>query len=184
MSWMERATFLRAWLNDPRSVGSVAPSSPQLARAMAALVPWERSRTVVELGAGTGAITERLLERRPEGVRLLAFERQPEFRALLRRRFPGLEVCPEASQLSGVLGEERADAIVSGIPFALLTPEQREALLDEIEGALAPGGCFIAFQYAPVLLPALRRRFKRVRLRLVLANLPPAVIYGCWKNEA
>lgn len=184
MSWMERAAFLRKWLERPREVGSITPSSPQLARAMAEWVPWEQIRTLVELGAGTGAVTAELLERLPAGSRLLAFERMPEFRELLRERYPQLEVYAEARLLSQVLREGgglKADAVVSGIPFALLTAEQRGVLLDEIEGALAPGGCLIAFQYTPMLWPLLRSRFASVDVRLVAANLPPALIYRCWK---
>lgn len=187
MTWMDRAAFLRMWLQRPREVGSVTPSSPHLARAIAKWVPWDRTHTLVELGAGTGAVTVELMERLPSVTRFLAFERLSEFRALLQQRHPALEVYPEARQLSRVLqhtGSGRADAVVSGIPFALLSPEQREALLDEIDRSLAPGGCFIAFQYTPLLLPTLRRRFACVEVRLVLANLPPAFVYRCWKAAA
>jgi phospholipid N-methyltransferase len=181
---MERTAFLRLWLQRPREVGSVTPSSPQLSRALAQWVPWDRTRTLVELGAGTGPVTAELIRRLPPHARFLAFERQDEFRRMLAERYPGLELYREAMQLARVLrttGEGRADTVVSGIPLALLSHDEREALLDEIEGALAPGGCFIAFQYTPFLVPTLRRRFGRVEIRVVMANLPPAIVVRCFK---
>lgn len=184
MTWMDRAAFLRMWLRRPVEVGSLTPSSPHLARTIAGWVPWERTRTLVELGAGTGAVTAELIRPLTPATRFLAFERLPEFRAVLQERYPTLEVHPEARHLSRVLqstGAGMADVIVSGIPFALLTADQRQALLDEIDRSLVPGGCLIAFQYAPQMLPELRRRFQSVELRLVLANLPPAMVYRCWK---
>ena len=184
--WTERTAFLRTWLQRPLEVGSVLPSSPRLARRIASLVDWDRTRTLVELGAGTGAVTAGLLARASASTRLLAFERQPEFRQILQDRFAGLEVYPEARQLSRVLesaGPRQAETVVSGIPFALLSRPEQEALLDEIDRGLAPGGSFIAFQYSPFLLPSLRRRFEKVSLHLVLANLPPALIYCCRKGE-
>lgn len=184
-TWAEQRVFFKSLLINPRQIGSIAPSSRRLAAAMAAAVPWASARTVVELGAGTGAITEQILARKPEETRFLLFERERGFRHLLQGRFPTVPVYSEAKSLSAVLwgtGIKTADVIVSGIPFALLTRSQRDSLLNEIDKALAPGGTFIAFQYWPQLYPELRRRFSDVRLRLVAGNLPPAVLYCCRKG--
>ena len=52
--------FFRQWLRAPLTTASVVPSSPRLGRAMALALPADAHR-VVELGAGTGAITRELL---------------------------------------------------------------------------------------------------------------------------
>lgn len=186
MAWAEQRAFMRRWLSNPRQVGSVAPSSRRLAAAMVGAIPWERTRTVVELGAGTGAITEQILRSKPEESRFLAFERDQGFRQMLLERFPTVPVFSDAKSLSAVLwgsGISAVDAVVSGIPFALLSGLEREQLLDEIERVLAPGGTFVAFQYSPQMYPALRKRFASVTVRLVVANLPPAFVYGCGKSS-
>ena len=51
------------WAVKPRSVGAIAPSGRQLARAMAAQVDPALPGSVVELGPGTGVITRALIER-------------------------------------------------------------------------------------------------------------------------
>lgn len=182
--WAEHQAFVKTWLANPKQVGSLIPSSRRLAAAMADTVPWGNVRTVVELGAGTGAITARILEQKPPDTRFLVFERDRGFRQILLARFPTVTVFSEAKGLSTILwgsGIRTADAIVSGIPFALLTHVDRESLLDEIERALSPGGHFVAFQYWPQMYSALKRRFAIVRLSVVWANFPPAVVYQCTK---
>lgn len=184
LPWTEQRLFLKTWLSNPRQVGSVAPSSRRLATAMAAAIPWGAVRTVVELGAGTGAVTEQILKQKPAETQFLVFERERRFRNLLQRRFPTVPIFTEARSVAAVLwgsGIKTADAIVSGIPFALLSSSERESLLDEIDRVLAPGGTFVAFQYWPQLYPELKKRFASVGLRLVGANLPPAVVYCCTK---
>lgn len=182
----DRALFWQTWIQHPRTVGSVTPSAPALVHRMLEPVPWDRVHTVVELGAGTGPVTAEILQRKPPHVHFMAFEREPVFRQLLAERFPELELHSEALGLGSVLaasGENYADVIISGIPFAALSIADQEALLDEVDRCLAPGGLFIAFQYAPLLYRRLVRRFARCDLGLALLNLPPAVVYTCHKAK-
>ncbi|MES1180853.1 MAG: hypothetical protein ABUL66_03225, partial [Verrucomicrobiota bacterium] len=55
--------FLREWLANPQRMGSVTPSSRQLAAAMARWLPADPESFVLELGPGTGAVTQALLAR-------------------------------------------------------------------------------------------------------------------------
>src|SRR3954453_18339342 len=71
--------FAREWLNKPSAVGAVWPSSSQLAKGMAARVPSCGDGLVVELGGGTGAVTQALLERGINPKRLMVIERSPAF---------------------------------------------------------------------------------------------------------
>ena len=84
----DEARFLRSWLDNPLSAGAITPSSPALARAMAAAVDPERPGPVVELGPGTGPVTEALLERGIAEDRLILVEFDADFCTLLRARFP------------------------------------------------------------------------------------------------
>ncbi len=83
--------FFRQWLREPRSIAALAPSGRELARRVAAAVGRD-ARTVVELGGGTGVITQALLERGIAPERLLVLERNPELHSHLEHRFPGVEV--------------------------------------------------------------------------------------------
>src|ERR1700760_2360757 len=95
--------FLKSLARDPRSVGAVAPSSPRLSRLVASSVDSFDS-TVLEVGAGTGSITEALLERGLRPERLFIIERDPLLVAYLRHRFPGVRVrCGDALHASSIL---------------------------------------------------------------------------------
>src|SRR5574340_153459 len=80
-------TFALEAASDFQNIASVAPSSRHLARAMLDGLSINEARTVVELGAGTGAITRVLLETLPARATLLAFEINPEFISHMEKRF-------------------------------------------------------------------------------------------------
>ena len=103
--------FLQEWLANPQRTGSVAPSSPQLAAAMARWLPSDPESYVLELGPGTGAVTEALLERGLREDRLVAIEKNPKLAHLLRKRFPRAHIITgDAWHLDDLLRElARAD---------------------------------------------------------------------------
>src|SRR5206468_2899992 len=83
-----RWRFVEAFLRDPLAVGSCWPSSATLCRAVVDHCDFQPGDTVVELGPGTGAFTELLLERLEGRGRLLAVEISETNIAELRRRLP------------------------------------------------------------------------------------------------
>ena len=80
--------FLQEWLGNPRRTGSIVPSSRQLAKAMARWLPTNPESFVLELGPGTGIITEALIHRGLREDRLVAIENNPKMARLLHERFP------------------------------------------------------------------------------------------------
>lgn len=179
---MEPLLFARRFLAAPARVGSLFPSSRRLARHVAAALPLAGGGAVAEFGPGTGRITAELLRRLPAGARLLLFEADPGFRQHLRRRYPGLPLYADAAQLRQALAQEGLpglQAVVSGIPFAVLPAPARTAILSQVRECLAPGGVFLAYQYTPNLALYARPYFRRVRWHLVPWNLPPAVLITC-----
>lgn len=177
----ERLAFLRGYLRDRTAVGSVTPSSAGLSRAIARLAGTSQRRAVAELGAGTGPITQALLDALPPDGRLWAFEIKPDFVRMLRGRFddPRLTIvegsATEAPEIARAAGIDGFDAVVSAIPFSLLGRELTRELLRRSDDAMAPGAPFVALQYHPWYLPPLlRERFGHVERRVYLGNLPPA----------
>ena len=118
----DNARFLREFVRDPIQTAAIAPSSPALAEAMAAVVPSDGHPTVVELGPGTGAITAAIQRRLGGRGRHLAIERQPRWASLLQQRFPDVDVIHgDVADLPAILTEhdaDPADAVVSGLPWA------------------------------------------------------------------
>jgi phosphatidylethanolamine/phosphatidyl-N-methylethanolamine N-methyltransferase len=181
----DTARFVRAFVRDPVHTASVAPSSPALAGAMAAALPATGQPTVVELG--TGPVTSAIQRTLGGRGRHMAIERNPQWVALLRERFPGVEVVHgDVADLTGILADHDvgpADAVVSGLPWAAY----RGRFVADLADVLAPTGVFSQFAYAwarrwappaRAELAALRGHFADVAISATIwRNLPPAVVY-------
>lgn len=173
--------LLREWLSAPKRIGAVAPSSQRLAKAMACWVPREAHGLVVELGAGTGAVTQALLAQGVSEKRLLAVENTPAMTKLLRQRFPRVHVIEgDARSLVELLrpflpkGESVA-TIVSSLPLRHFSAEDTAALARQIRALLPSQGRWIQFTYhigngtPPGGVP-----FKVRHSDVVWLNVPPA----------
>src|SRR5882762_7049991 len=87
----EALVFLSEFLRDPATTGSICPSAPALARQMIDCLDLRPADRVVELGPGTGSITEFLLNNMPRH-NLITIEKSPQMVAHLRQRFPKMHV--------------------------------------------------------------------------------------------
>jgi phosphatidylethanolamine/phosphatidyl-N-methylethanolamine N-methyltransferase len=178
----DRLSFFRSLLRNPKLTGAISPSGKALARAMACLVEAESDWPVLELGPGTGPVTAALIAHGVAPERIVALEYNPEFCALLVKRFRGLNVVEgDAFDLSTSLPPGLAGpyaAVVSSLPLLNSPPEARQALISGALGRVLPGGGMIQFSYGlgpPV--PAMDGRFTVERTAFVLANLPPARVW-------
>ena len=116
--------FFKEIVQSRRFVGAAAPSGPILGKAMASKVPkLDEGEVVVELGAGTGAITRQLLKSGLEGHQLVSVERSNAMSEHLRKIFPEVTVLEgDACELRVLLkqhlglGVDAVASIVSGLP--------------------------------------------------------------------
>lgn len=149
----DEARFFLSWLDNPMIAGAVSPSGRFLARMMARYVDPLAVGPVIELGPGTGAITEALLARGVAPERLLLVEFDDNFCKLLKRRFPGVHIVKgDAYRLTKTLGDrldQPAASIVSSLPLLMKPEKQRLALLADAFDCMAPTGRFIQFTYGP-----------------------------------
>lgn len=176
--------FARELLSRPAVVGAIWPSSRQLARRMAARVPADGDGLVVELGAGTGVVTQALLDRGIAAERLVVVERSPAFVRHLRARFPGIKVVlGNAAQLGHLLPyAPHLDAIVSSLPLRSLPAADVAAIVEQWRHLLAPGGLVVQYTYDLHDSGRLGSYGFTVRSRdTVWANLPPArvLVFTC-----
>ncbi|RSM73096.1 translation initiation factor IF-2 [Actinoplanes sp. ATCC 53533] len=205
-SWM----FLREAARDMRTTGAIAPSGKALARALTEPVRARTPRplTILEVGAGTGAVTRALIPQLSGGSRLDIVEANPRFAARLRHLVadhphlagrPG-QVDVHQTYVENLDTEQRYDVIVSGLPLTNFTPRQVETIMGGYLNLLHPGGTLTYFGYlgtrAARALFASRdegRRHAGVNAvmaayqstyaagrRTVWANLPPA---GVWRLD-
>lgn len=177
--------FLKKFIRSPATIGSIIPSSPALVSSLLAAINWSQTRIIVELGAGTGAVTRSINDKRLPGSTFLSFERDQQMQSDLRRQFPDIDFCNDAFGLDQILaerGHERVDCVVSCLPFANFSRHQQALLLGNIHRSLRPGGLFIAFQYSNQLRPSLSAVYDDIDCQLVMLNIPPALVYVCRKQ--
>jgi phosphatidylethanolamine/phosphatidyl-N-methylethanolamine N-methyltransferase len=145
--------FLQEWFANPQRTGSVAPSSRQLAAAMAHWLPRNPESFVLELGPGTGAVTEALIKRGLREDRLVAIERNPKMARLLREKFPRAQIINgDAWHLDHLLRSRRepiesVGAVISSLPLLNFPPEEAEALTQKIRAVLEPDGNWVQYSY-------------------------------------
>jgi len=184
--------FLASFLRRPLTVGAVAPSSPRLARTVIQECNLRTATTVVELGAGTGAITEQILAAIGPNTQVIALELDAGHAVRLIERFPRVTVChASAEDLRAVLarlGCDEVDCVISGLPWASMGPRQQERIMAQVLAVLKPTGHFCGFGYVHAkwygstqsFHRRLRATFADVRISpVVWGNLPPAFAFSC-----
>ena len=180
--FQDEARFLRSWLERPLVTGAVTPSGKILARTMASFVDPRIPGPVVELGPGTGPVTDALIRRGVAQDRLVLVEYSPEFCRLLKRRFPKATIIQGdaydlGETLSGILAEPAA-ATVSSLPLFTKPMDERRSLLEGAQELMHPDAPFIQFTYAMVPpLPARSREYRTRASSRIWRNLPPARVW-------
>ncbi len=177
-SLKEILLFLKHYLSNPRKTGSIYPSSPALGRAMASFLENKQGSTVIELGPGTGSITNALLKSGIELDNFYACEISEIFTKHLLERFPGIHVrTGDASKLTEVFDElfGKVDCIFSSLPLKSLPSALVEEIIDQEYEILKPQGIVIQFTYdLRKRKTALTDRFEHIGSKIVTANFPPA----------
>jgi phosphatidylethanolamine/phosphatidyl-N-methylethanolamine N-methyltransferase len=179
---LDEVHFIRSWLEKPLSTGAVAPSSKLLARTMAAYVDPDAAGPVVELGPGTGPVTEALVAQGVDPARLVLVEFNPTFCRLLRSRYPEATVVQgDAYSLQRLLGSllrQPAAAIVSGLPLFTKPLKTRLRLMQEAFALMVPQAPFVQFTYAIMSpIPKALSGVSSEASERIWMNLPPARVW-------
>jgi phospholipid N-methyltransferase len=178
------ALFFRKFLAKGRTISSAVPSSPALVEGVLRPIDFSKPATIVELGAGTGPVTQEILEQIRPHHRFVAVENDRDFCEVLRRRFPELTLLhADASRVGEPLakmGIHKVDYVISGLPTPSLPPRAMIRLWRWLAESLSPNGLFIQITVAPVLFKGFYHRlFSNVDYRMVWLNVPPGGVYYC-----
>lgn len=177
----DSTVFLREWLVNPQRTGAVAPSSPMLGAAMARWLPRNPNSFVLELGPGTGAVTDALLKYGLREDRLIGIEKNATLAKILRKRFLDAHIITgDAWDLDKLLAElpqaiESVGAVISSLPLLNFPPEQADSLARKIRAILEPRGRWVQYSYQ-IIKDRSRggNDFKLVASKVVWFNLSPA----------
>ncbi|HLJ86493.1 MAG TPA: methyltransferase [Candidatus Angelobacter sp.] len=181
----ETFLFAKNFLQHPRMLGSLVPSSRFLIDRLLGKVDWRRARTIVEYGPGVGTITAQVLARMAPEARLLVFEMNGDFVQYLSRTLTDKRlrvIHGSAEEVGGELkkaGADGADYIISGIPFTTIPKAVREKIMQRSREALKPGGAVLVYQFTRTILPDLRASFRHVHQDFEPRNILPARLFYC-----
>jgi phosphatidylethanolamine/phosphatidyl-N-methylethanolamine N-methyltransferase len=186
-SLADNARFIRSWLENPRLIGAVSPSGRALAKAMASYVDLESDGAVIELGPGTGPVTQALLARGVAPQRLVLVEYEHRFCHLLGERFPGINIIQgDAYGLKATLHgkiDGKIATVVSSLPLLVRPERDRIELLHQAFDLMGPDGLFIQFTYGLTISPMPIRSQRGGGAYVgkgsppILLNIPPARVW-------
>jgi len=182
------AIFFREFLRHPAMIGSIIPSSRRTIEAMLEPVEWADTRLFVEYGPGIGTFCGTILERLAPDATLLTIDTNPVFIDYLRRKFTDsrfIAVEGSAADVNDIIaahGFDRADYVLSGLPFSTLPDGVGQAIAEATHEALRPGGSFLIYQYSAYVMRLLEPLFERIDRNLEWWNVPPCGLF--WAHKA
>ncbi len=179
--------FIKEILQNFSAMGTLVPTSNHAARQMARQVVSADEGYIVELGAGTGAITAALLNQVSDHSKLIIIEQSKDLADHLKRRFPNLNIIHgDALHLQELLGDksQSVSAIVSALPLAVMPKPIVDEISRQIHLVLKKHGRLIQISYHwRRSYPYFQDQFKRLYSKYVWLNIPPARIHvlehGC-----
>jgi phosphatidylethanolamine/phosphatidyl-N-methylethanolamine N-methyltransferase len=178
----DEVRFIRSWIERPLSIGAVTPSGKPLARTMARYVDPASNGPVVELGPGTGPVTEALVEAGVSPSRLVLVEFNPSFCRILRSRYPDATLVQgdaySMRRLLETLLMQPAAAVVSGLPLVTKPITERLRLIRDAFDLMVPGAPFVQFTYSVAApLPKRIGGFSVEASERIWMNIPPARVW-------
>jgi phosphatidylethanolamine/phosphatidyl-N-methylethanolamine N-methyltransferase len=178
----DEVRFIRSWIERPLSIGAVTPSGKILARAMARYVDPDSTGPVVELGPGTGPVTEALVKAGVKPSRLVLVEFNPGFCRILQNRYPDATLVQgDAYSLRRLLETlliQPASAVVSGLPLVTKPIRERWRLVRDAFDLMVPGAPFVQFTYSVASpLPKRLGGFTAEASERIWMNIPPARVW-------
>lgn len=178
----EELKFFRGWIDRPRAVGSIVPTSSFTARKMATVIDISSALPVLELGPGTGVITKAILAAGITPDKLTCVEFSPEFVEHLRASYPGVDIIHgDAFNLDETLSDKRHtvfDSIISGVPLLNFPVHQRVAYVEDLLNRLPIGRPVVQLTYGPKSpVPPGLGNYTVEHFDFILRNIPPTQLW-------
>ena len=179
--------FFQGFLEHPKMVGSIIPSSKSTIDKMLAPVKWDECKLFVEYGPGVGTFCRTVLDRLPRGGELVVVDTNPLFIDYLKKtigdsRFhPVLGSAEDVEEIVKSLGHDHADYVLSGLPFSTLPEGVGEDIVAATHRVIRPGGAFLTYQFRASARDLTARFFDRVDTGMTWLNIPPCLLAWGWK---
>lgn len=180
--------FLRGFVEHPRMVGSIIPSSRFTIEKMLAPVDWQECKVFVEYGPGVGTFCYPVLERLRRDGALVVIDTNPLFIDYLQKsigdsRFHAVHgSAADVEQILAALGFDHADYVLSGLPFSTLPDGVGPAIAAATHRVLRSGGAFLVYQFSARARDFMAPHFRRIDSGFELLNVLPCKLFWGWKD--
>jgi phospholipid N-methyltransferase len=181
--------FFKGFIKHPVMVGSIMPSSDITVKKMLAPVDWENCNLFVEYGPGVGTFCRPVLERMKPDAALVVIDLNADFIDYLSktirdsRFFPVHGSAADVQQIIADLGHEKADYILSGLPFSTLPDQLGPKIAAETYDVLRPGGAFLVYQFVKRARDFMAPHFAHIDSGYSLWNILPCHLFWGWKAK-
>lgn len=181
--------FFKGFLKHPVMVGSIIPSSAVTVKKMLEPVHWSECDVFVEYGPGIGTFCRPVLERMKPDATLIVIDLNPDFIDYLSKTIRDSRFYPihgsaaDVQQIIHDLGHDKADYILSGLPFSTLPNQLGPKIAKETYDALRPGGAFLVYQFVKRARDFMAPHFDRIDNGYSIWNILPCHLFWGWKKK-
>lgn len=178
--------FFKGWIDKPKAVGSIVPTSSFTARKMASIIDTKSGLPALEVGPGTGIITKYILKHGVKPQDLYTVEYSHDFVVHLRRNYPGVHVIEgDAFNLDATLKKalggkapKQFDSVVSGVPLLNFPVQARVKYLEELLDRIPAGRPVVQLTYGPKSpIPPGLGDYTVEHFDFILRNIPPTQLW-------
>ncbi|UBS33240.1 methyltransferase domain-containing protein [Altererythrobacter sp. N1] len=180
--------FFRGFVEHPRMVGSIIPSSRFTIAKMLAPVKWDECMLFVEYGPGVGTFCLPVLERLRRDGTLIVIDTNPLYIDYLNRtisdsRFRAvLGSAEDVEDIVKAHGFDQADYVLSGLPFSTLPDGVGPAIAAATYRVIRPGGAFLVYQFSAAARDFMAKHFKHIDSGFEPLNVLPCQLFWGWKD--
>ena len=186
---IEKIEFIYQFLNKPKTVGAITPSSRYLTKKILSFVDFKKEGLVLlEYGPGTGPFTSEIIKYLKPTDQLIVIELNPKFATDLKEKFKDYknvkihEDCVANTQkILDKEGIKQVDYIISGIPFSSLPKDVTQDILINTKSIMSNTTLFLTFQYSKFKKESFEKYFEIIDVKFVFRNIPSAFIF-CMKK--
>ena len=179
--------FLKSWFDNPKRMGALFPSFARTGKKLAGIIRSLENAKVVELGAGTGQVTDQIIAHGVKKENFVAVEFDPDFCKKIEEKHPKAVniLCIDAAKIYTELPEEflgKTDYVISTLPLITLGEAKAKEVVEAVFKTLKPGGVYIQITYTPYKPKYMKKLNLRVKkLCVSWLNLPPTFIWRICK---
>ena len=183
----EKLLFFSAFIEYPKEIGSIVPSSKFLINEVLKNIDFENARYIAEYGPGTGRITTEILKKARKDAKILCFEVNKKFCGYLRRKINDKRLIIINDSAENIkkyfkrFNISKIDYIISGLPFSVLPDNEKLIIIEETKNMLRKYGKFVVYQYLNNFKKYLYNYFSNISTKFVPLNIPPCFVYVCEK---